>query len=83
MGDSGIVWLIIGAFVGWFFGLSEKGGPLGVVVNNMIGIVGALLGGLLAHIFDFHVGVGMVASIITATIGAIALLSIWRLFKRE
>jgi len=77
-----IAWLIIGAVAGWLAGVLVKGGGFGLLVDILVGIVGAFIGGWLAGMFGVGVGGGMAASIVTATIGAVVLLLILRLIRR-
>jgi len=77
-----IAWLIIGAIAGWLAGVLVKGGGFGVLVDILVGIVGAFIGGWLAGVAGVGVGSGVIASIITATIGAVVLLVILRLIRR-
>ncbi|MDB5990091.1 MAG: GlsB/YeaQ/YmgE family stress response rane protein [Herbaspirillum sp.] len=77
-----LAWLIIGAIAGWLAGVLVKGGGFGVLVDILIGIVGAFIGGWLAGATGIAVGGGMIASIVTATIGAVILLVILRLIRR-
>jgi uncharacterized membrane protein YeaQ/YmgE (transglycosylase-associated protein family) len=48
----------------------------------VVGILGALIGGWLFTKFGASAGGGLIGSIIVATIGAIVLIFILRLFKR-
>ncbi|AEA59609.1 MULTISPECIES: GlsB/YeaQ/YmgE family stress response membrane protein [Burkholderia] len=77
-----IMWLIIGAIAGWLAGLLVKGGGFGLIVDIIVGIVGAVIGGWLAGVLGISVGSGFFASIIVAVIGAVILLFIIRLFRR-
>ncbi|HKT96692.1 MAG TPA: GlsB/YeaQ/YmgE family stress response membrane protein [Paraburkholderia sp.] len=77
-----IAWLIIGAIAGWLAGVLVKGGGFGLIVDIIVGIVGAFIGGWLAGLLGIHVGGGMISSIITAIVGAVILLFIIRLFRR-
>ncbi|ACR28023.1 GlsB/YeaQ/YmgE family stress response membrane protein [Burkholderia glumae] len=77
-----IMWLIIGAIAGWLAGLLVKGGGFGLVVDIIVGIVGAIIGGWLAGVLGISIGSGFFASIIVAVIGAVILLFIIRLFRR-
>lgn len=77
-----IAWLIIGAIAGWLAGLLVKGGGFGLIVDIIVGIVGAFIGGWLAGVLHISIGGGWISSIITAVIGAVILLFIIRLFKR-
>jgi uncharacterized membrane protein YeaQ/YmgE (transglycosylase-associated protein family) len=78
-----IGWLILGLLAGAIAKLILPGrDPGGVIVTMLIGIAGALLGGLIAaavfgahplnHFFDL-------STWITAIVGAIILLLIWRM----
>ncbi|NIE84530.1 MULTISPECIES: GlsB/YeaQ/YmgE family stress response membrane protein [unclassified Burkholderia] len=77
-----IMWLIIGAIAGWLAGLLVKGGGFGLIVDIIVGIIGAVIGGWLAGVLGISVGSGFFASIIVAVIGAVILLFIIRLFRR-
>ncbi|MFD1557717.1 GlsB/YeaQ/YmgE family stress response membrane protein [Paraburkholderia silviterrae] len=77
-----IAWLIIGAIAGWLAGVLVKGGGFGLIVDIIVGIVGAFIGGWLAGLLGIHIGSGMISSIITAIVGAVILLFIIRLFRR-
>lgn len=76
-----LVWLLVGAIAGWLAGVVVKGGGFGVLVDVIVGIVGAFIGGWLAGVLGIHIGSGIIASIITATVGAIILLFILRIIK--
>ena len=44
-----IIWLIIGGIIGWLASLMMKtDGQQGILLNVVVGIVGAMLGGCLA-----------------------------------
>ena len=77
-----LAWLVIGAVAGWLAGVVMKGGGFGLVVDIVVGIVGAFIGGWLSGLLGISLGGGLIASIVTATIGAIVLLFVVRLFKR-
>ncbi len=77
-----IAWLIIGAIAGWLAGVLVKGGGFGLIVDIIVGIVGAFIGGWLSGVIGISLGGGMIGSIITAIIGAVILLFIIRLFRR-
>jgi uncharacterized membrane protein YeaQ/YmgE (transglycosylase-associated protein family) len=52
---------------------------MGLIGDLVIGIAGAFIGGLLFPRLGIHLGAGLVATIISAAIGAIILLLIIRL----
>ena len=78
-----IAWLIIGAIAGWLAGVLVKGGGFGLIVDILVGIVGAVIGGWLSGVLHISLGGGWIGSIITAVIGAVILLFIVRLFSRR
>lgn len=77
-----IAWLIIGAIAGWLAGVLVKGGGFGLIVDIIVGIVGAFIGGWLAGVLHISLGSGWISSIITAVIGAVILLFLIRLVRR-
>ncbi|MDF3884581.1 GlsB/YeaQ/YmgE family stress response membrane protein [Cupriavidus basilensis] len=77
-----IAWLVIGGIAGWLAGVVVKGGGFGLVVDIIVGIVGAFIGGWLAGVLGISLGGGWIGSIVTALIGAVILLFIIRLIKR-
>ena len=76
-----IIFLVIGALVGWLAGVIMKGGGFGVIGNIIVGILGAMLGGWLLPRLDITIG-GEFGGFITALIGAVILLFIVRLIKK-
>jgi uncharacterized membrane protein YeaQ/YmgE (transglycosylase-associated protein family) len=77
-----IAWLIIGAVAGWLAGKIVDGGGFGLIVDIIVGIVGAFIGGWLAGALGISIGGGLISSIIVAVIGAVVLLFALRLIKR-
>lgn len=82
-----IVWLIVGGLIGWVASLIMRtDGQQGVILNVVVGIVGALLGGwLIAPML----GTGTInsndfslASLGVSLLGAIVLLAIVNLVRR-
>lgn len=83
MGLQGlIVLLLVGGVAGWLAALIVRGRGMGVLLNIVLGIVGALLAGILLPGFGFWPGGGILAAVVHATIGAVLLLLIVRLVKR-
>ena len=74
--DGILIWLIVGGIAGWLAGLIVKGGGQGIIVNIIVGIVGAVIGGWLFGQLGVAVGTGLVNSIVTAVGGAGVLLLI-------
>jgi uncharacterized membrane protein YeaQ/YmgE (transglycosylase-associated protein family) len=83
-----ILWLIIGGLLGWIASMiMGTNARQGMILNIVVGIVGAFLGGLLlAPLFgtgtinqsDFSIG-----SLLVSLVGAVILLAIVNLFRRR
>lgn len=70
-----IIWLLIGLIAGWLAGEVTKGSGFGLWGNIVIGIVGAILGGLLLGALGVDPG-GFVGEVLQAFIGALVLLAL-------
>ncbi len=77
-----IAWLIIGAVAGWLAGKIVEGSGFGLIIDIVVGIVGAFIGGWLAGVLGINIGGGLISSIVVAVIGAVVLLFALRLIKR-
>jgi uncharacterized membrane protein YeaQ/YmgE (transglycosylase-associated protein family) len=81
-GHGIIAWIIIGIIAGWLTGKLMKGSGYGVLMDMVIGLIGALIGGFISS----HLGVGgvgqhgLIVSICIAVLGAVILTWILRLF---
>ena len=83
MAAEGIIaWLIIGAVAGWIAGKIVEGAGFGLIVDIIVGIVGAFIGGWLAGVLGIAIGGGLIGSIIVAVVGAVVLLLALRLIKQ-
>jgi uncharacterized membrane protein YeaQ/YmgE (transglycosylase-associated protein family) len=70
-----LLWfLLIGLCAGWLAGRFTQGKGFGIGGNLVIGVVGAVIGGFLLGVLGFA-AVGLLAQLITATVGAIILLA--------
>jgi len=82
-----IIWLVVGGLIGWVASMMMRtDGQQGIILNVVVGIVGAFLGGLLLAPMvgagtinqnDFSIG-GLVVSLV----GAVILLAIVNLVRR-
>ena len=77
-----LVLLLIGAVAGFLAGVIVKGYGFGVVGNIVIGIVGAVVGGALLPRLGLFTGADIIGQIISATIGAVALLVLIGVVRR-
>jgi uncharacterized membrane protein YeaQ/YmgE (transglycosylase-associated protein family) len=83
-----IIWLILGALIGWLASIVMRtDAQQGALLNIIVGIVGAFLGGFLFSLLglggsninsnDFSLG-----GLLVSFVGAIVLLGIINLFRR-
>jgi uncharacterized membrane protein YeaQ/YmgE (transglycosylase-associated protein family) len=79
-----IVWLIVGAIVGWLASMIMRTSG-GLLVNIIVGIVGAFLGGLLLAPLlgtgTINQGDFSLSSVLVSVLGAIILLALLRLIR--
>jgi uncharacterized membrane protein YeaQ/YmgE (transglycosylase-associated protein family) len=74
--------ILIGLAAGWVAGQLMKGGGFGVVGDIIVGVIGALLGGVLFRTLGVFPGAGLFGSLIVAAIGAVVLLFLLHLIKK-
>jgi uncharacterized membrane protein YeaQ/YmgE (transglycosylase-associated protein family) len=81
-----IVWLIVGGIVGWLASLIMRtDAQQGIILNVVVGIIGALIGGWLIGplLGSGSINEGFsIMSVVVSLIGAIILLAIVNLFRR-
>lgn len=76
--ESLLIIVFVGIVAGFLAGKIVDGGGFGLIGDLIVGVVGAFIGDWLLPRLNIHLGVGVVALIINATIGAIVLLLIIR-----
>ena len=72
--ESLVVIVLVGIIAGFLAGKIVDGGGFGLIGDLIVGIIGAFIGDWLLPRLNIHLGVGTIALIINATIGAIVLL---------
>ena len=81
--DMSFVWfLLIGLAAGWLAGQIVKGSGQGLITDIIVGVIGAMLGGVLFGMFGLEAA-GTLGSLVTATVGAVVLLLLLRLINRS
>lgn len=78
--QSVIGWLIIGLLAGWIAGKVSRGRGFGCIANIVLGLVGAVLGGWIFTKLGIE-RYGFLYSLAAATVGAVVLVAIARLFS--
>lgn len=73
--------IIIGILAGF---IAEKlmNRSHGLLVNLVVGLIGAFIGPILLGVFGVYAGAGFIPSLVVSTIGAIVLLFILGLLRR-
>jgi len=76
-------WVIIGAIAGWLTGIVLKSGG-GTLIDVLIGISGALIGGFLSSVLGLVGTTGIsFLSFMSAFMGAVVLLGVIRYFNQQ
>jgi len=76
-------YIIIGAIAGWIAGKIVKGRGSGILMNIVIGVIGALIGGFLLSFFLDTASGGWWFTLFTAILGAVILLWLVGLVQRR
>jgi uncharacterized membrane protein YeaQ/YmgE (transglycosylase-associated protein family) len=80
MDGNGIIWwVVVGLIAGWATGKLMKGSGYGLLMDIVLGMVGAVIGGYVMSALGF-LGGGLIYSIVVAIIGACILVALVRLF---
>jgi uncharacterized membrane protein YeaQ/YmgE (transglycosylase-associated protein family) len=74
-----ISWIVIGLLAGWIAGHLTRGRGFGCVVDVILGLIGAVVGGWIFTRLGI-VAMGFWGSLAAATVGAVLLVAIARLF---
>ena len=79
-----ILWILFGALVGWVASLIMKtDGQQGAILNIVVGIVGAVIGGWIMEMRGASSGGGVnLYSFVVALLGACVLIAIVRAVRR-
>jgi len=78
-----ILWLVIGGIVGWLASiLMRTDAQQGIVLNVVVGIVGAFIGGLIFTGGSINSSGLSLYTFLTSLVGAIVLLAIVNLVRR-
>lgn len=75
-----ISWILIGLIAGWLCGKVTRGRGFGLLANLFLGLVGAVIGGWIFERLGV-VSFGFVGGLAAATVGAVLLVAVARLFS--
>jgi len=74
-------WIIIGIIAGWLTGKLMRGAGYGILMDLVLGLVGAVIGGWIFGLVGLH-SYGFMGSLTTATVGAVVLVALARFLSR-
>ena len=78
-----IIWLVIGGICGWLASIIMRtDAQQGILLNIVVGIVGAFIGGLIFSRGDINDAPLDLTSFLVSLVGAVILLAIVNLFRR-
>lgn len=78
-----LYWALVGLIAGWATGKIMKGGGYGVLMDIIIGILGAMIGGFVMRALGFAGRGGLIYTIAIAILGAVILTSVVRLATKK
>ena len=80
-----VTWIVLGALAGWIASIiTGTNARVSGFMNVVIGIIGAFIGGLVLQLLGQGAPSGFnLASLLTAILGAVILLSLVRAFRRD
>jgi uncharacterized membrane protein YeaQ/YmgE (transglycosylase-associated protein family) len=79
-----LIWyVLIGLVAGWLAGQVMKGSGFGTLGDIIVGMFGAVLGGVIFDILGLSAGGSRLGSLIIATIGAVVFLFVLRLIRKD
>ncbi|HUD11513.1 MAG TPA: GlsB/YeaQ/YmgE family stress response membrane protein [Candidatus Saccharimonadia bacterium] len=80
-----VTWIVLGALAGWIASIiTGTDARVNGFMNVVVGIIGAFIGGLVLQLLGASTPSGFnLASLLTAILGAVILLSLVRAFRRE
>jgi uncharacterized membrane protein YeaQ/YmgE (transglycosylase-associated protein family) len=80
-----VSWIVMGALAGWIASMITRTNErVSGVMNIAVGIIGAFIGGLILQLLGASTPSGFnLASLLTAVLGAVILLSLVKAFRRD
>jgi uncharacterized membrane protein YeaQ/YmgE (transglycosylase-associated protein family) len=73
-----ICWLVVGLIAGWLTGKIMGGPGKGILMDIIVGLLGAMAGGFLMGLLGFKPEGGLIYTVIVAVIGAVVLTWVFR-----
>ena len=74
--------ILVGLIAGWAAGKIMKGSGYGPLMDIVLGIVGAIVGGWIMRVLGFYTTGGLIPSILVAILGAVVIVMIVHALKK-
>lgn len=74
--------ILVGLVAGWAAGKIMKGSGYGVLMDIVLGIVGAIVGSWVLGLLGIYTTGGLIPSILVAILGAVILVAVVRMLKK-
>jgi uncharacterized membrane protein YeaQ/YmgE (transglycosylase-associated protein family) len=74
--------ILVGLIAGWAAGKIMKGSGYGVLMDIVLGVLGAVVGSWILRLLGFYTSGGLIANILVAILGAVVLVGIVRMVKK-
>lgn len=79
-----VAWLVVGLVAGWIGSMIVNRRGEGLVLDIVLGVIGAVVGGFLFNMFGHPGTTGInLYSILVAVVGAVVVLAIYHAFARR
>ena len=73
---------LVGLVAGWATGKIMKGAGYGLLMDLVLGIVGALVGGWIMRMLGFYSTGGLIPNILVAILGGVVIVALVRMLKK-
>ncbi len=73
---------LVGLVAGWAAGKIMKGSGYGLLMDLVLGVVGAMVGSGIMRILGFYTTGGLVPNILVAILGAVVVIALIRMVKK-
>ena len=74
--------ILVGLVAGWATGKIMKGSGYGILMDIVLGIAGAIVGGGIIRFLGFYTSGALIPAILVAILGAVALVALVRMLKK-
>lgn len=82
MSGVGIIGMIVIGLIAGYVANKLTESDHGLFNNLVVGLIGALVGGIIASAIGLPLRVGFLANLVVATLGAVLLLFVWRKIRQ-